>query len=435
QLLDRAQDDAGLTEGLPRLLQQTGWSIAQEARLIAIYTSHRERLIERQRLAGNLGEAVRLAREPLPLPITPTAGSVTSAPAVTPTATTLSREQKRTQTQARLLMAAGLYADAAQLLTPLVKASSENLEIRMPLADALSRLGDARGTTEQALWLQDHLPPTDAGQQLALLRIWQRIGRMAEARSLSAKLLQDFPQDSDVLLHAARLERANRNYAQALVFFRSALNLESRGTETTAPPQEAESEPTASDIPIALQPSYALSLPVDKAVVTKIQGEIDSIEARRQVWIEAGHQALSKRSTDGISSLRGWEQPLVAWIPRGYDGHYFLHIDRVKLDAGELPTSGADILDFGQVAALPPNSPLDYRRQRGAGTNVGFGFLGDDLQWDIGVTGVGFSVTNLVGGVSQTGELGRYSYKIEGFRRPITGSLLSYAGARDPATG
>lgn len=88
------------------------------------------------------------------------------------------------------------------------------------------------------------------------------------------------------------------------------------------------------------------------------------------------------------------------------------------------------------MAALPPGSSFaTERRQRGQGTNLGFGYVGDDVQWDIGTTGVGFPVTNVVGGLSKTGDLGRYSYKLEAYRRPITGSLLSYAGARDPITG
>ena len=416
QLLGRAQDDVGLAARLPGLLQSPGWNEAQEARLVALYTAHRERLIEQQRQAGNLTEAVRLARQPLQLPATPTSA------------------QQRTLTQARLLLAAGEYADAAQLLAPLAKTQPDNLDVRMNLADALSRMGDARAAAEQALWLQVHLPSTDVGQQLSLLRTWQRIGRMDEVRALSARLLQEFPQDSDVLLNAARLERANRNYAQALVFFRSALMLENRSAESlsasASPGESVDAEP-----PLVLQQSYVLSFPVDTAVVAKIQGEIDAIEARRQVWIEAGHQVLRKSATEGISSLRGWERPLVAWMPRGYDEHYFLHVDRVQLDAGELPADGSDIFDFGQIAALPPGSPLAYRRQRGSGTNLGFGFVGDDFQWDIGTTGVGLPVTNLVGGLAKTGTLGRYGYKLEGFRRPITGSLLSYAGARDPITG
>lgn len=422
QLLNRAQDDVGLAARLTSLLQSQSLDEEQETRLVTLYSAHRERLIEQQRQAGNLGEAVRLARQPLALPNMH----------VTPTAT-----QQRAQTRARLLMAAGEYADAAQLLAPLAKASPDSMDIRMNLADALSRMGDTRGAAEQAVWLKDHVPSADVTQQLALLRIWQRVGRMDEARTLSAQLLQTFPQDSDVLLHSARLERANRNYAQALVFFRSALMLETRtapaasGTST----EQVANEHSDTERPPVLQQSYALSLPVDAAVVAKIQGEIDSVEARRQVWVEAGRTGLRKSATEGISSLRGWEQPMVAWMPRGYDGHYFLHVDRVKLDAGELPADGSDSLNFGQVAALPPGSPLAYRRQRGTGTNLGFGFVGDDLQWDIGTTGVGFLVTNLVGGLSKTGNLGRYSYKLEGFRRPITGSLLSYAGARDPVTG
>jgi Flp pilus assembly protein TadD len=417
QLLNRAQDDAGLAERLPRLLSSAGWSVEQEARLVAIDASHRERLIEQQRQAGNLGEATRLARQPLPSPLTP----------ITPPVA-----QQRAQTQARLLMAAAEYADAARLLAPLAKASPESAEIRMALADALSRTGDARGAAEQALWLQDHLLATDAGQQLALLRIWQRVGRMDEARALSARLLQDFPQDSDVLLHAARLERANRNYVQALVLFRSALTLEARGE---AGPDSPPDGPADTETPLALQPSYTLSVPADSAAIAKIQGEINGIEARRQAWVEAGYQALRKPATEGISSLRGWELPTVAWMPRGYDGHYFMHVDRVELDAGELPIDGNEVLDFGQVAASPPGSPLVYRRQRGSGLNLGFGFVGDDRRWDIGTTGVGFPVTNLVGGVAKTGDLGRYGYRLEGFRRPVTGNVLSYAGARDPISG
>lgn len=420
QLLNRAQDDVGLAARLPGLMQSPSLSAEQEVRLVDVYTAHRERLIEQQRQAGHLGEAVRLARQPLQLSMK----EVTA--------------EQHVQARARLLMAAGEYADAAQLLAPLAKASPEKMDIRMNLADALSRLGDNRAGAEQAQWLKEHLHPTDTNQQLALLRIWQRMGRMDEARALSASLLQTLPQDSDVLLHAARLERANRNYAQALVFFRSALMLETHTTPEGLPEpaeQVANESADTAEPPLALQQSYAMSLPVDAAAVAKIQGEIDSIEARRQVWVEAGHTSLRKSATEGISSLRGWERPMVAWMPRGYDGHYFLHVDRVKLDAGELPADGSDILDFGQLAALAPSSPLTYRRQRGTGTNLGFGFVGDDFQWDIGATGVGFPVTNVVGGLAKTGDWGRYSYKLEGFRRPITGSLLSYAGARDPVTG
>lgn len=123
-------------------------------------------------------------------------------------------------------------------------------------------------------------------------------------------------------------------------------------------------------------------------------------------------------------------------MPRGYDGHYFLHVDRVALNAGALPDSAQAADTFGQVAAWPAASYLrSGQLQSARGTHVGIGFRGDDVQWDIGLTGLGFPVTNLVGGLSRGGEAGDLRYRIEVARRPLTGSLLSYAGARDPITG
>ncbi len=67
--------------------------------------------------------------------------------------------------------------------------------------------------------------------------------------------------------------------------------------------------------------------------------------------------------------------------------------------------------------------------------NLGFGYRGTGLEWDVGVIGAGMPVTNLVGGVSYGEWNEDFNYRVELSRRPITGSLLSYAGAHDPITG
>lgn len=421
QLLHRAQADAAVADRLPALLLERIWNSEQESRLVALYAAHRVRLIEGQRQAGNTRAASQLAREPLPEPVAAAA--------------------QRAQLQARLLTAAGEYGDAAALLRPLLAAEPHRTDIRMALAEALSRVGDGVGADAHAQQLERELPPDDVAPRLALVRIWQRIGRVEQARALTAQLRETFPGDSDVLLHAARLERGHRNYQQALVFFRSALMLERRA-EATTPAAAADMAPAPpdgpgheADAPMTLRQSYTLSGAPQNAAIDSIQSEIDAIEARRQPRIEFGHQALHKRSTEGTSSLRGWERPMVAWFPRGYDGHHFLHVDHIELDAGDLPAGGSEFPGFGLAAALPPGAPQPYRRQRGSGVNVGFGYAGDDVQWDIGATGVGLPVTNVVGGIARMGEMGRYRYRLEVFRRPVTGSLLSYAGARDAVTG
>ena len=580
-LLHRAQDDAGVAQRLPLLLAQLQWSSAQEAQLLALYGNHQERLIERQRAAGDTRQAVQQARAPLPDIDARQGDAAQSA-------------RQRLRVQAQLLVAAGEYADATPVLQALVMQLPDDAALRMALGDALARQGRSDEAAVQAQWLAQHLAGTDTSQQLALLRLWQRAGQVKAARALSLQLLQAAPADTDVLLHAARLERSDRRYAQAAALFQRAWRQEARNAgmavagedaaafaalpdtariaqNSPSAPSAAPATPTApapapapapktvavaAAAPTPASASAATPLPVSTPAPTpvpapqpqpaavaafvqappatatatapvagaapapaaaplpapvpapmavaatvsgpapapalasaavpaqtqtqtqtqtqaqaqaqaqeplpvparsaplqvpgsdpaaahtgypaldKIAADIHAIEARRQVWVEGGQQALQKNATDGISSLRGWERPLVAWMPRGYDGHYFLHVDQVQLDAGPLPQDREDASDYGQVAAWPAS---DYRaggsRQRSNATNVGFGFVADRLEWDIGATGIGFPVTNVVGGISYSDSTERLNYRVAVSRRPLTGNLLTYAGAHDPITG
>lgn len=479
-LLQRAQQNEAVAQRLPKLLSQRNWSASQEVQLLNLYATHQERLIERQRAEGRLQQAVQSARAPLP--------------DIDGSRNTPETALQRRRVQAQLLAAAAQYADAGSLLQSLVAQLPEDAELRMALGDALARQGRTAEAAVQARWLAQHLPGTDTAQQLALLRLWQRAGQMQEARALSMRLLDAAPADTDVLLHAARLERSERHYAQAVALFQRAWTQEARTVGNAAAPDIAETPALASEAapgtPLALTFSLRLSVPgtaslggakagtvappantvgpsdsssflqtplvlayslqlaspavasiqpeaaTGNEALDKIASEIQAIEARRQAWIEVGQQSLQKSATEGISSLHGWERPLVAWMPRGYDGHYFLHADQVRLDAGELPADRNAALNYGQVAAWPAN---DYRllsgRQRGSGSNLGFGFVGDALEWDIGATGIGFPVTNLVGGIAHSDSKDGFNYKLAVSRRPLTGNLLTYAGAHDPITG
>ncbi|WP_312758641.1 cellulose synthase subunit BcsC-related outer membrane protein [Pulveribacter sp.] len=382
-LLGRAANDGRLVSLLPILLAEPGWTPEQSARLAALQDSHLERRIEAAMAGGDTALAGQLARSPL-------YGAKVQPP------------QRQAYVRGRLLLAAGDYAGAAEQLEQALHSLSDEPDLRLALADALARQGRPVEARTQAQWLQEHLAPDDVGAQLALLRLWQRMSAMEEATVLAQRLLEQYPADSDVLLHAARLERAQDRYAQALVHFRQAQALEAGS------PQASE----------------------------KIARDIQAIEARRQAWVEVGMERLQKSSTSGISSLRGWEIPAVAWMPRGYDGHHFLHVDRVVLDAGPLPASAQDADTYGQVAAWPSSAyPLAPGVSRGEGANVGFGYRGRGIEWDVGAIGIGMPVTNLVGSISRSEWSEDFSWRAELSRRPLTGGLLPYAGARDPITG
>ena len=169
------------------------------------------------------------------------------------------------------------------------------------------------------------------------------------------------------------------------------------------------------------------------ALPSRAEEEIASIEARRDPRFEVGFEVRDRSANEGTSSYHGQEIPMAAWWPFGYDGHSFVQVDYVNIDAGDIPNN-KDAYNFGKFAAkqLIPVNPVS---QKADGASLAAGYVGDDLRWDVGIVGIGFPVTNFVGGIRKSFELGKIDYAIELSRRPQTGSMLSYAGARDSATG
>ncbi len=382
-LLTRARMDERLGQMLPVLQASSDWDAAQARRLAQLNAEYLQRLIEARMAAGDRAEAQELAQAPL-------WGTQHLAPG------------EADLVRGRLRMAAEDWSGAEQALNAALALQPDHSEVHLALGNTLARLGRRDDAYTQALWLGTHVPTSERDDQLALLRLLQRIPATEAARTLTTRLLQAYPNDTQVLLHAARLERSEDRYAQALAYFRQAQEQDGNAQETKA----------------------------------DIARDIEAIQARRRSWIETGLVRISKSSTEGISSLHGHELPMVAWIPRGYDGNYFLHVDRVQLDAGALPSAQADALQYGQVAARPASDyPGAPGTPRGQGTNLGFGYRGAGLEWDIGAIGLGMLVTNLVGGVSHGEWREDGNYRVEFSRRPLTGSLLSYAGARDPISG
>lgn len=373
----RAGDDAAVAQALPGLLAQSNWPADEARQLAALEADHVERQIEQLALAGDTAQAEALAQT-LPHDADPA--------------------QAR-RTQARWRMAAGDAAAAVPLLQAALATAPDDTELHLALGNAWARLGDADRASEQARWLAGHLSPQALDDQLALLRLWQRAGQTAEAQALSATLLAQHPADADVLSHAARLARSQGQYDQALALF-------------------TQARPAPGAAPDA-----------------KLERDIAALQARGQAWIETGTQWLHKNATEGVSSLRGVEQPVVLWWPQDLQGRWFLHLDPLHLSAGTLDT--ATNTDLGQLPA-DHTAMTDRLAQTVNGANVGVGYQTDDWRADLGVIGANTLVPHWVGGVRREGNLGlqdQVNYMLGLSRRPLTGSMLAYLGQRDPVSG
>jgi hypothetical protein len=114
----------------------------------------------------------------------------------------------------------------------------------------------------------------------------------------------------------------------------------------------------------------------------------------------------------------------------------------VVLDAGGLSRSA--LARFGTnptaeavgIQTKEPSELITAKTQHDAGIAPSLAVEAGAFKADFGTTPLGFQKTNLQGGASWSPKIGEHvTVGIHGERRPVTDSLLSYAGTVDPVTG
>lgn len=163
-------------------------------------------------------------------------------------------------------------------------------------------------------------------------------------------------------------------------------------------------------------------------------------ESRRLKWpdgelkLATGWVKSSRSGSDGRSTLHADEVPVrVSW--QGKDGGaMFAQLDRLSLDADPLPTAASEAREFGQVAVRRTSLAAPVTQSdSGFALAVGGNLAGH--QFDVGLSGIGMGVSNLVGGWEKRFDRGDFAWGLELSRRSETGSLLSWTGAKDPISG
>jgi tetratricopeptide (TPR) repeat protein len=313
----------------------------------------------------------------------------------------------------------------------------------------------------------------DIDARLRIAKLQQNMEDLPGAHQTVNDLLSRFPNNSDVLLQAGNLARADGQYNEAMSYYQKT---KSQSTPKTEKPNTPSSvTPAAPDILLNLLPAkpagneenkpvrierinktspilistgesesiYRAALSADIAPASYTAGnaaaiadqEMTSIaKSRAPFVVEAGLDIQMKSAGDGTSTYNATEVPLLARFPIGYQARGLVQVDKVDIDAGSLPANFRDASIFGKIQPTQAGlaQPL---AQTASGTSVAVGFENDSFRADIGQVGIGFPVSNVVGGIRTGGDIGRLSYSLNLARRPYTGSLLSYAGTKDPVTG
>jgi Tfp pilus assembly protein PilF len=180
----------------------------------------------------------------------------------------------------------------------------------------------------------------------------------------------------------------------------------------------------------------------DDWLVRSLRSDVDELYRQRNTSVTLMHDYGWRKSdgTPGISRLSTQSTLLHVDTP-WEDGRAFARVERIGMDAGsfEQNADGQTTADFGTcqfVGVTRNGTPLPTCQAGSQTANGGVlaaGWQNSRWGFDVGTT-QGYEVNNWLGGAIVNGDLGQVGWSLAASRRPMSNSLLSFAGARDPAT-
>jgi tetratricopeptide (TPR) repeat protein len=284
----------------------------------------------------------------------------------------------------------------------------------------------AAGHTAQAKQelQQASLQGLSLNQQRRVAMAWLDVGETSRA----ASLLQP-------LKAAAASQPAGQDKA---LIYRNAANVEQQIGQPQLARQDYEQAMVASGI--------TNKVPQDNESYTRlmrnnsgddwlrrgIRSDAHDLYRQQDVNFTVDTDSWTSSGTPGKSDLTANTTMFQADMPL-YQGRGFLRADWVRMDAGTFDNENGNYeASFGTCSDQNCRS---YRSQTANGLSLGAGWENDKWKGDLGTTPLGFPVVNWVGGLAYSGDWGQTGWTTTVSRRPVSSSLLSFAGAKDPGTG
>jgi len=176
-------------------------------------------------------------------------------------------------------------------------------------------------------------------------------------------------------------------------------------------------------------------------VLDAIQRDLQQLAVESGPRVEVHTNFRDRSGETGLSALQ--EVGAKAEISTDFDGgRISAGAHAVVVDAGQ-PT-GSGLARFGRNGTSEAQAIVDEVEsdlanadtQHASGIALSVGYRDDLIEGDVGTTPLGFKKTDFAGGIAVRPRFSPYaSGRIWAERRPVTDSVVSYAGTEDPVAG
>ncbi|GAA3719966.1 cellulose synthase complex outer membrane protein BcsC [Oceanisphaera sediminis] len=320
----------------------------------------------------------------------------------------------------RLLLAGwlterGKHRQAQSAYEQLYNEVPDSIDAWLGVAESRLALKQPKQTRQ---WLQTQSLPDNASvnQRRRYINLLAGIGESQQAEQQMAVLVARAPTDPLLLRDAARLqpmpEQALRLYGRGLV-------------ASGELPHDALSPLDGAAL---TQASRARA--EDDWLQRSLKRESADLYRRQNMTLQLQHDLgwRTDNNPTGVSDLTLNTTQLRAEWP-WVNGRAWLQAERVGLNAGT-PDADERFGGCNTVIGGCTFGSLDT-----AGTGLAVGWQSEHWSWDLGHSPFGFEVSNWLGGLNYNGDWNRLGYSLTLSRRPMSNSLVSYAGSVDPVTG
>ena len=343
--------------------------------------------------------------------------------------------------QGRVADARNDYASAETTYRQVLELAPDDEDAWEGLINSLA----ARGQQDKALAeIHRGLASNPAPQtRVVLAGLLQQQGQLEEALALIRQLRDELPEDPRLLALAGQTAYRQGYYSEAAALLGRALAAEQMARQPLPTPRLSRlsaipADARGADGAAPAQLVLARPGPVELERSGRYKQRAELLDATT-AGFSGAVDIRNRAGNEGISQIESVEIPLEYRSAWDGDRQQVWRADLARLDAGNLDLSRQrDARDFGSVLLCqtgPNPCTVGSLSQTARGASLNWGLQGANWRVDIGTTPMGFPVTNLIGGWLHKGDLGPLSYSVDISRRPVTGSLLSFAGAKDPRTG
>lgn len=287
---------------------------------------------------------------------------------------------------------------------------------------------------------------------LAVASAYRELGNDFQAKEVTKQAIVQTTSQEDYLQRQIMSSLNEFNYSGDALFLAKQLinkspndqELRYLGAQVASNFNESEqaqtwySQTLSPDRTLSDKELYGSLLKIDENDPWYINGakrELINEQNKNQAYIAIGVNFSGQTSTESDATLGAGSVPIEAYFPL-WQGQGFIKIDPTNISAQttrfDEQFAGSR---YGQGALCIFTCAIDEVTPEESGVDVGIGWQNENWRVDVGTTPLGFLIEDIVWGVNYADSFGDFGYSLELEKRPVTSSVLSYAGLEDINTG